>query len=309
MPALKAVEVEVVAATDPSATRREAARKALSGNARIYDNLTDLLSQEKSLDAVVVCSPPKFHADAVLSSLRAGLHVLCEKPLTMDPEAFAQMRSESSVRGLCVYSINNWAFSPQWSKLLDVAASGRLGPIRHAEIRVLRTKPSASALPGDWRKDPAVSGGGILVDHGWHNLYLMRRLLGDELELAQTVLQPAGAVDEVATVLLKAPGASGTIHLSWRAGERSNSAFVAGERGAAELRDDSLTIKADGTEETTRFSEKLSGGSVHPDWLASMWASFEAECDGRGRGANLAEAEFCLKAIRAAYGAREAARA
>ena len=62
--------------------------------------------------------------------------------------------------------------------------------------RVLRTKPAVSAIPGDWRKDPAVSGGGILVDHGWHNFYLMRRLLGDELELAQTVLHPAGAIDE-----------------------------------------------------------------------------------------------------------------
>lgn len=308
MPALKSVEVEVVAVHEPSANRREAAIKSVP-KAQIYESLTDLLSQEKSLDALVVCSPPKYHADAVLAGLRAGLHVLCEKPLTLDPEALAQMRSESAGRGLCVYSINNWAFSPQWAKLLDIACSGRLGPIRHAEIRVLRTKPSVSALPGDWRKDPAIAGGGILVDHGWHNLYLMRRLLGDELDLAQTVLQPAGAVDEVATVLLKAPGASGTIHLSWRAGERSNSAFVAGERGTAELRDDSLTVKADGAEETTRFAEKLSGGSVHPDWLEAMWPAFEAECDGRGRGANLAEAAFCLKTIRAAYGAREAARA
>lgn len=243
----------------------------------------------------------------MLAGLRAGLHVMCEKPLTLDPEALAIMRSESVGRGLCMYSINNWAFSPQWSKLLEVAASGRLGAIRHAEIRVLRTKPSVSALPGDWRKDPAISGGGILVDHGWHNFYLMRRLLGAELELAQTVLQPAGAVDEVATVLLKAPGASGTIHLSWRAGERSNVAFAYGERGVAELRDDSLTIKSDGVEETTRFPEKLSGGSAHPEWLAAMWPAFEAECAGRGRGDNLNEAAFCLATIRAAYGAREGA--
>jgi predicted dehydrogenase len=234
---------------------------------------------------------------------------MCEKPLTLDPEALAVMRSESAGRGLCVYSINNWAFAPQWAKLLDIAGSGRLGPIRHADIRVLRTGPSASALPGDWRRDPSISGGGILVDHGWHNLYLMRRLLGDELELAQTILHPAGAVDEVATILLKAPSASGTIHLSWRAGERSNSAFVAGERGVAELRDDSLTMKVEGIEETMRFPEKLSGGSVHPDWLTAMWPAFEAECAGRGCGANLEEASFCLATIRAAYGAREKTRA
>ena len=181
--------------------------------------------------------------------------------------------------------------------------------MRHAEIRVLRTRPSVSALPGDWRKDPAVAGGGILVDHGWHNLYLMRRLLGARTRLAAAVLSPADAVDETATVLLEAPGATGTMFLTWKAAERSNSALVVGETGTAELRDDAMVLRAAGSEETVRFPEKLSGGSAHPDWLADMWPAFAAECAGEGRGNSLAEAGFCLETIRAAYGAREAARA
>lgn len=293
---------------EPSAERRAAAARALP-SAKVYATLDELLSAEKALDAMLVCSPPKYHADAVLAGLRAGLHVLCEKPLTLDAAAFAAIRAEAAARARCAFTVNNWAYSPQWARLLDEASSGRLGAIRHASIRVLRTKPSVSALPGDWRKDPAVAGGGVLVDHGWHNLYLMRRLLGPELDLASTVLQPSGAVDEVADLLLRAPGASGAIHLSWRAGERSNSAFVAGERGTAELRDDVLILKSEGVEETVRFPEKLSAGSAHPEWLAAMWPAFEAECAGRGRGDNLAEAGFCLGAIRAAYGATEAARA
>jgi predicted dehydrogenase len=256
-----------------------------------------------------VTTPPSFHAGAVLDGLRAGLHILCEKPLTLDPEAFAVIRTESESRGLAVYSVNNWAFAPQWSRLLEISASGALGAIRHAEIRVLRTRPSVSALPGDRRKDPAVSGGGILVDHGWHNLYLMRRLLGPGARLRSAALAPEGAVDELATALFAAPGATGVLHLSWRAAERSNSAFVAGEKGTAELRDDVLMIRADGTEDSIRFPEKLSAGSAHPEWLAAMWPSFEAESAGRGRGENLAEAAFCLEAIRSAYAEREAARA
>jgi predicted dehydrogenase len=287
---------------EPAPARREAAGRLLP-RAALFSSHADLLSSSVAADALIVCTPPLYHADAVLAGARAGLPVLCEKPLTLDRSAFEAIRSAAVEKGVCVYSVNNWAYSPQFSRLIETASSGRLGAIRHAEIRVLRTKPSVSALPGDWRKDPAVAGGGILVDHGWHNLYLMRRLLGPELELASTVLMPAGAVDEVATVLLKAPGASGTIHLSWRAGERSNSAFVAGEKGAAELRDDLLVIKAGGAVEEIRFAEKLSGGSAHPDWLAAMWPAFEAEAAGRSRGANLAEAEFCLRTIRSAYGA------
>lgn len=293
---------------EPSPLRREAARRSVP-SARIYDSVERLLSAERGLDALIVCSPPKYHGDAILSGIRAGIHVLCEKPLTLDPEQFAVIQTESAAKNVCVYSINNWAYSPQWARLLEVVASGRLGAIRHADIRVLRTKPSVSALPGDWRKDPAVSGGGIFVDHGWHNLYLMRRLLGTELSLVETVLNPAGAVDEIATALFSAPAASGTMHLSWRAGERSNFAFVTGERGSVELRDDAMIVKANGLEETTRFPEKLSGGSAHPEWLAEMWPAFESECAGPGRGNNLAEAAFCLAAIRAAYAREGAARA
>lgn len=302
---MRSVNVAVDAIAEPSTLRREAARRCVP-SARIYDSVEALLSAERNLDALIVCSPPIYHGNAILSGIRAGIHVLCEKPLTLDPEQFAVIQTESAAKNVCVYSINNWAYSPQWSRLLEVAASGRLGAVRHAEIRVLRTKPSVSALPGDWRKDPAISGGGILVDHGWHNLYLMRRLLGAELSLVDTVLHPAGAADEVATALFRAPSASGAIHLSWHAGERSNFAFVAGERGTAELRDDALTVKAGGVEETTRFPEKLSGGSAHPDWLSAMWPAFEAECAGRGRGENLSEASFCLASIRAAYSAKGA---
>lgn len=259
------------------------------------------MSAERSLDALIVCSPPSHHANGILSGIRAGIHVLCEKPLTLDPDIFAQIQTESSDRNVCVYSINNWAFSPQWSRLLEVAASGRLGAIRHVDIRVLRTRPSVSASPNDWRRDPAISGGGIFVDHGWHNLYLMRRLLGPELSIVDVVLHPKDSVDDVATALFTAAAASGTMHLSWRAGERSNSAFVTGEKGSAELRDDELIIKAEGVEESVKFPEKLSGGSAHPEWLASMWPSFEAECFSRRRGENLNEAAFCLASIRHAY--------
>jgi len=297
---LRSVGVVVDAVCEPSPLRREAAKKSLP-SARVYETLDSLLSAERSLDALIVCSPPSYHGNGILSGIRAGIHVLCEKPLTLDPEIFALIQTESVARNVCVFSINNWAYSPQWSRLLEVAASGRLGAIRHVDIRVLRTRPSVSASPNDWRKDPAISGGGIFVDHGWHNLYLMRRLLGSEVSIVDVVLHPRGSVDDVATALFTAPSASGTMHLSWRAGERSNSAFIAGEKGTAELRDDSLIIRSDGNEETTRFAEKLSGGSAHPEWLAAMWPAFEAECAGTRRGDNLLEAEFCLASIRSAY--------
>ncbi|MEK7388680.1 MAG: Gfo/Idh/MocA family oxidoreductase [Elusimicrobiota bacterium] len=298
--ALRSLNVNVEAVYEPAPERRDAARRRIP-QANVYHSLDSLLETEISLDALIVCSPPRYHADAVLSGIRAGLHVLCEKPLTLSSGAFEDIRRESESRDRCVYAINNWAYSPQWSKLLQVAARGILGEIRHAEIRVLRTRPSASCLPGDWRKDPAISGGGILVDHGWHNLYLLRRLLGPRLELSSAVLHPEDAVDETATLTFQAPAAEASIHMSWRAAERSNWTLVNGEKATAELKDDSLCVKGPGLDQLFHFPEKLSAGSAHPDWLTAMWPSFESECSGRERGENLAEAAFCLATIGAAY--------
>lgn len=301
---LAKVGVSLSAVHEPSDVRREAALRC-APKARVYPALEELLAAEKSLDALIVCSPPKYHADAVVKGLSAGLHVMCEKPLTLDTAAFEAIAAAAAKSSKATWSINNWAFSPQWSALLTLVREGRLGKVREARIEVLRTKPSVSALPGDWRKDPEVSGGGILVDHGWHNLYLMRGLLGETLELVETQLQPMGLVDEVADLFLRSESGAGRIHMTWRAKARANTAFVAGEKGTAELLDDRLLVKAGGREETLSFPEKLSAGSAHPEWLAAMWPAFEDAC-ARSAG-NLAEAWFCLKTIRAAYGAPEAA--
>lgn len=295
----KGVAVEAV--VDVSEARREAAKRAFP-QARVYETHRALLSAEKGLDFAVVTTPPLYHAPAVLDALAAGLHVLCEKPLTLDPASLVAVRHAARERA--VYCVNNWAYSPQWAKLIELSKT--LGPLRRAEIHVLRTQPSVSALPGDWRKDPAVAGGGILVDHGWHNLYLLRRLLGD-LELSETMLHPAGAVDEQADVTLNGPRCSARLFMTWRAARRANTARVEGERGSLELDDDRLIVRRDGREEIVQFAEKLSAGSAHPEWLSAMWPAFEAECAGRGRGESLAEAAFCLRAIRAAYGAGETA--
>ena len=306
LPALGALGVSIKAIAEISPTRRAAAER-LCPTARVYADQSALLLSEKDIDAVIVTTPPSTHAAAVLAGLRAGLHVLCEKPLTLDPEAAMEMAAEVDEHDRCLFSVNNWRHAPALSRLIEICGSGRLGRIRHAELRVLRTKPSVSALPGDWRKDPAIAGGGILVDHGWHALYLMRQILGPQTRLESCVLLPEGQLDEVASLLLCAPGSSGFIHLSWKASERSNAVLVLGEKGSAELRDDVLTVRAETPEEVVRFSQKLSEGSAHPEWLIAMWPEFESECFGGQRGVNFSEARFCLDTIRTAYSKREIA--
>ncbi len=303
LPALDALGVSIEAIAEISAPRREAAQR-LRPQSRVYSDHATLLSSETDIDAVIVTTPPSTHAPAVLAGLRAGRHVLCEKPLTLDLRAADQISAEAEERKRCVFSVNNWRHAPALSRLIELSASGRLGRIRHAQLRVLRTRPSVSALPGDWRKDPAISGGGIFVDHGWHSLYLMRQILGPQTRLESAILLPQARIEETASVLLSAEVAVGFIYLSWKACERSNSVLVIGESGSVELSDDLLTTRIGKTHETVRFPEKLSAGSAHPEWLIAMWPQFESECAGVRRGENLSEARFCLDVIRAAYSPR-----
>src|SRR5438874_2558362 len=87
VPAYRAAsDLEIVAVADISGARREAAARALPG-ARIYSTHEELLAREaSSLDFLDVTTPPYAHATVARAGLEAGLHVLCEKPLTTTAE-------------------------------------------------------------------------------------------------------------------------------------------------------------------------------------------------------------------------------
>lgn len=296
--------VELVAVADASAERLERAR-ALWPGLRAYASLDALLSAEADLDFVDVATPPFCHAEQARAALARGLHVLCEKPLTLDPAEFQALRRAAERAGRALFAVHNWAYSPQWVKVAALARSGSIGKLQRVELVVRRTQPSVSALPGDWRKDPKLSGGGILVDHGWHALYLVHRLLGGEATLAAASLSApvAGAADEESVIRLRYPAAEAAISLTWRAAARANTATLVGSRGRVDLLDDRVFLRSSGrAEERFDFAEPLSKGSAHPAWFSAMLGDFAAAAaDPAAGAANLDEAAFCARMIRAAY--------
>jgi predicted dehydrogenase len=304
-----AKDFSIVAAADSSPERLSSAAAAFPG-LRTYASLEALLAAEPSLDFVDLATPPWLHGRQALLALDRGLHVLCEKPLSLDPAEYRQLSETALRKDRAVFTVHNWAYSPIWAKAAELSAAGELGAVRHAELHAVRTKPSAAAGPGDWRADASLAGGGILVDHGWHNLYLLRRMLfpNGEAPLSPETSAffhrpaPTSAEDE-ATVFYRFPSATAVLHLTWRGAARSNWALFHGSRASLELRDDHLLLTPSGRPEIRfDFSDKLSAGSAHPAWLAAMLPDFRAEIrDPLVRGRNLAEAGFALTLIRQAY--------
>jgi predicted dehydrogenase len=302
-------DLEVTAVADADPERLRLAEAAFPG-ARPYPSLEALLDVEQNLDFVDLATPPWLHGRQAVMALERGLHVLCEKPLTLDTAEYRRIAETARRRERAVFTVHNWTCAPIWAKAAQLSAAGALGEVRHAELHAVRTKPATAAGPGDWRTDASLAGGGILVDHGWHNLYLLKRVLFPDrdapgpVETAAFFHRPAPTAAETeATVFYRFPAATALLHLTWRGASRSNWAVFHGSRAALELRDDHLLLREGaGPEQRFDFPEKLSAGSAHPEWFAALLPDFCAEVRDPGqRGRNLAESGFVLDLIRRAY--------
>jgi predicted dehydrogenase len=309
-PALRGCEgLAIVAVVDADPARLRLAEEAFPG-ARPYPSLEALLDTETNLDFLDLATPPWLHGRQVLMAIERGLHVLCEKPLTLDTAEYDRIAETARRRERAIFTVNNWACAPIWAKAAELSAADVLGEVHHAELHAVRTKPSAAAGPGDWRTDSKLAGGGILVDHGWHNLYLLKRMLFPHadapgpVETAAFFHRPAPAMAETeATVFYRFTAATALLHLTWRGTSRSNWAVFHGSRAELELRDDHLLLRPGaGAEQRFDFPQKLSAGSAHPEWFAALLPEFCAEVlDSGRRGRNLAESGFVLELIRQAY--------
>lgn len=297
-------DLRLVAACDPSAERRNVARAA---GLETFASVEEMLSKAQ-LDFIVICTPPHLHGKAALAALKRGLHVLCEKPLTLDVDELETLAAEAKKQDRALFTVHNWAYSPQWRAF--EARARKLGSVDTATILVKRTKPSVSAVGDDWRRDLSRAGGGILVDHGWHNLYLLIRLFDAEPALVEaTLARGASGADEEAKVVLAFGKARADLFLTWRSSARSNFAAARGKGGLVELNDDRVTVSKNGKDlETVRFEEALSAGSAHPEWLSEMLEDFaDAVAGGPARARNLREARLCARLLREAYAKEPAA--
>jgi predicted dehydrogenase len=152
-----------------------------------------------------------------------------------------------------------------------------------------------------------VAGGGILVDHGWHNFYLLLDLVGSEPRQVSALLtrpmDSPRALDDSARLVVFFPGADAYLHLTWRAGSRRNAVLVQGDEGVLTIDDDRLIVARRGSPpEQTTFSAPLSAGSHHEDWFRDLLPRFVAEVrDPVVRGGNLREAAWCVALTDAAY--------
>ncbi|MEK7674527.1 MAG: Gfo/Idh/MocA family oxidoreductase [Verrucomicrobiota bacterium] len=127
------------------------------------------------LDAVYIATPPNVHREQTLACAQAGKHVLCEKPLGLtvaDAEALIAACRKAGVRLGTAFMMR---FLAQHQAALQLIRGGQLGQPVFARAQLSCWYPP---VPGAWRQDPALGGGGSLMDMGGHCIDLLEMFFG-----------------------------------------------------------------------------------------------------------------------------------
>jgi predicted dehydrogenase len=218
-------DVNIVAAADGRPDRLEALAEVLP-NARRYASAEELIASE-SLDFVDICTPPASHAALARAALDRSLHVLCEKPLVLSPEELRGLPSLAAEKERTLFTVHNWRHAPVLARIGELLRSGAIGEVRHCRWETLRDRPAAAAGDAEnWRVGPPSSGGGVLVDHGWHALYVLQAWMPTTPRTVAARLSTRKhkdfAGEDTAELMLFHPSASAEILLTWAADERAN---------------------------------------------------------------------------------------
>jgi len=160
---------------EPNEQRVEAFRETYEPRKR-FDDYSDLLA-DTAIDAVINCLPNDLHFPISLAALRAGKHVLCEKPPTLNGAEMRVLQEEAEKLGLVYFFSRQFRFTPAMRRAHDLIAHGELGKIYFAETVWIRSRGIPSGL-GDWFTNKKRSGGGAFIDIGIHALDTAWYLMG-----------------------------------------------------------------------------------------------------------------------------------
>jgi UDP-N-acetyl-2-amino-2-deoxyglucuronate dehydrogenase len=204
--------VEIAACYAPSADRRKGFAQA-NPDLPVTDSL-DAIFADRSIDVVIVLTPPATHLDLVQRCAEAGKHVLLEKPIEVSVGRARECVEVMHRAGLCFGIVLQHRFRAAAQMLRDLIREGELGVLvsGSAAIRWWRP-PEYYAQPG--RGMEARDGGGVLLTQAIHTLDLFQSLAGPITRVAaMTATSPMRAIDTediAAAAISFENGAIGTI--------------------------------------------------------------------------------------------------
>jgi len=205
-------ELKLCAVCDPSVSAAE-----ISSSFSHYHDYRDAINAERP-DIVIVCTPNRYSPDVCIYALENGCHVFCEKPPGRDlADIHRIIAVEKAHPGLKVMFGFNHRHHPAILEAKSIVNAGRMGRIIWLRGVYGKSGGKGREFERSWRNDPAISGGGILLDQGIHMLDLFRFFCGDFQEvqgMLSTVYWNVPVEDNAYVLLRNAQGQVAQLHSS-----------------------------------------------------------------------------------------------
>jgi UDP-N-acetyl-2-amino-2-deoxyglucuronate dehydrogenase len=146
-------------------------------NAKVYYDIDEMLTAEKSVQAVAVCTPNGLHKEHTVKALNAGFHVICEKPMATSPSACKEMIEAAGKNDRKLFVIKQNRFNPPVEALKKLLDEGRLGKIFSFQLNCFWNR-EADYYHNSWRGSINLDGGTLYTQFS-HFIDLLYWMFGD----------------------------------------------------------------------------------------------------------------------------------
>jgi len=232
--------VRLVAVCDPI----ESAAQALGDAFQVPERFSDLqeMLARASLDAVHVVTPPATHEAAATAALEAGVHVLVEKPMTVDRAEADRLVAVARRTGRTLAVDHNRWFDPVVLRARALLDEGALGELVGVDVvqgaAVDEVQAVAAGARRHWSADLP---GGVMHDLAPHPAYLLRNFVGRISDVQISSVRDGGTVQDLRAVVL-GERCLGTMTISMRARPFTNTVRLMGTKKTVEVNLNNMTL-------------------------------------------------------------------
>lgn len=242
-PGLALPTVELVAGSDVDAIKGQ--ERADELHCAFYTDYKQMLAELKP-DVAVILTPPFLHAAIAIDCLKAGCHVLVEKPIAIQVADADQMieTAQSCQRVLGV--VFQHRFRPEIIAACTLMQDNVIGQIQRVELSAVWTRPTSYYTMAPWRATWSGEGGGVLTNQSSHNLDLLCHLLGSPSRVfawTRHLLHQIETEDTVQAMLEWSNGALGSVHISTAEADDPERLKIVGTRGSLEIGHNTLSVQ------------------------------------------------------------------
>ncbi len=215
--------------------------------AKAYVDLGAMLAAHPEVDVVSVCTPNGLHAAHTIAALRAGFHVLCEKPMALSVGDCERMIAASHRAERKLFIVKQNRFNPPVVAVRDLVRSGKLGQILGVQVNCFWNRGEEYYKSSDWRGTKALDGG-VLYTQFSHFVDLVHWLAGDIVDLHSFIgnsNHPYIEIEDHGVVIFRLEnGAMGTFKFTINAHGKNMEGSIAifGEKGTVKIGGQYLNI-------------------------------------------------------------------